>query len=208
MKRVMLLSLLLFVMLAGAACVEAYGEWLESGTLPDGPDQQNVDPPLWGAWFLPGEVWMREAVGGQESSGPRFFCDVKGEWYFLEDGTEGVPVPCEPPGWYPWQDTPEKRGLTSKGKEESAWEKNPSFSWGEWENHFGGWFRRVNPPGPPLLGASHMVDEKGDCWVLVVYPGATPRRVERFSWFPGFPPGHVIRPETTVLVKPETGQAQ
>jgi len=49
-------------------------------------------------------------------------------------------------------------------------------------------------------GATHLVDENGSCYILVVYPGATPRIVERFSWFPGFPSGWGIKSGTTVLV--------
>lgn len=203
MKRSFLIALLAILTLFSATSrSEAAPAWLDGGVFPETEVSGASDEgPSWGAWFMPGGVWMREAVNRNARSAERFFVDVNGDWFVFDESGEGVPASCDPPEWYPWQDTPGKRGLASKGKDENLeMDKNSSFSWGEWENHFGGMFRRISPPGPALMGATHLVDENGSCYVLVVYPGATPRILDKFSWFPGFPPGWGIKPGTTVLV--------
>lgn len=203
MKRFFPVLFLTFLLISAISCRgEAAPGWLDSGVFPENESiPAPNDAPFWGAWYSIDGTWLREAADPSGPAGKRFFADVNGGWFVFEESAGDVPVSCDPPEWYPWQDTPEKRGLLPKGKDESLEIKqNRTFSWGDWENHFGGWFRRINPPGPPLLGAAHLVDENGGCFVLVVYPGATPRTVERFSWFPGFPQGWGIKPGTTVLV--------
>ncbi len=196
----LLWSFLLFS--AAAFRSEAAPGWLESGIFSETETPETAsEEPSWGGWFMPEEVWLREAVNPVSDPAQRYFVDVNGRWYVFDGSAGDVPVSCDPPGWYPWQDTPEKRGLDLKGKDENIEiKRKSSFSWGEWEDHFGGWFRRITPPGLPLMGATHLVDGNGSCYILVVYPGATPRGVERFSWFPGFPPGWGIKPGTTILV--------
>lgn len=173
---------------------------LEEGIFPEGW-QAAEGSPAWGAWFMVDGSWLREALAPGGDQAERFFADINGRWFIHHASQVEPPVSCDPPEWYPWEDTPEKRGLPSKGMEDdSLSDRRRSFSWGEWETHFGGMFRRVNPPGQALVGAAHLVDSNGSCYILIVYPGATPRRVEMFSWFPGFPPGWAVRPGTTVLV--------
>lgn len=204
MKRSLMILLWSALLLTVATCrSEAVPGWLEGGIFPDEEiPASSVEAPSWGAWFMSEGVWVREAENPDSDKGQRYFVNINGGWIVF-DGSEGdVALPCDPPEWYPWQDTPEKRGLAPKGKDENLEiDRNSSFSWGEWEDHFGGWFRRITPPGKPLMGATHLVDGNGSCYILVVYPGATPRSVERFSWFPGFPPGWIIKPGATVLVK-------
>lgn len=203
MKKSFLIFLWSILLLSAAACRgEAAPGWLEGGIFPETETPGAVsESPSWGAWFMLDGLWIREAVNPASDSSARYFADANGRWFVFDEARGDVPVSCDPPEWYPWEDTPEKRGLASKGKDEILdAEKRTSFSWGEWEDHFGGWFRRINPPGPPLMGAAHLVDGNGSCYVLVVYPGSTPRGVERFSWFPGFPPGWGMKPGATVLV--------
>jgi len=178
-------------------------EWFERPLL---PGEDLGGGPRWGGWFFDGEErWLREAVAPGEGGAARFFADVYGDWYSLDLDSPGVIQPADPPEWYPWEDTPERRGLPAKGKEEVlSGEPRRSFRMGEWENYFGAWFRRIEPPGLPPLGVVHLIDSLGGCFVLVVYPGASPRPVERFGWFTGFPPGWGIKPGTTVLA--ELGQ--
>jgi hypothetical protein len=201
MKRILaMLFLFLFLTCPMAVGSVAALSWLEEGVFPEGW-QAEEGAPAWGAWFMVDGSWLREAVDPGSDQAERYFADLNGRWFLLHAAQGDSPVSCDPPEWYPWGDTPEKRGLPSKGREEnSVSDKSRSFSWGEWETHFGGRFRRVNPPGQPLTGAAHLVDSNGSCYILIVYPGATPRRVEMFSWFPGFPPGWAVRPGTTVLV--------
>ncbi len=203
MRRSLLLLLwssLLFS--ATAAMSEAAPGWLEGGIFPETETPETTaEAPSWGAWFLNDDAWLREAVNPVLDPAQRYFSDVNGNWSVFDGSAGDLPVPGVPPQWYPWEDTPEKRGLAPKGNDENIEiDNNRSFSWGEWEEHFGVWFRRITPPGPPLMGATHLVDENGSCYILVVYPGAAPRIVERFSWFPGFPPGWGIKSGTTVLV--------
>lgn len=203
MRKPFLLLLWSFILLSAAAALsEAAPGWLESGIFPETETPETeAEGPSWGSWFMPGDVWIREAVNPDSVSAGKFFMDVNGNWFDFDAVKGDIPVPGEPPEWYPWEDTPEKRGLAPKGNDENlVKDKNRSFSWGEWEDHFGLWFRRITPPGQPLVGATHLVDENGSCFILVVYPGATPRSAERFSWFPGFPPGWGIKPGTTILV--------
>ena len=193
------LSILFILFAQGALCDQ---EWYERPLTPvEGPDEG----PRWAGWFYDGEGrWLREAAAPGEGGGARFFADVYGDWYSLGLGSPGVIQPVDPPEWYPWDDTPEKRGLPPKGKDEVLYgEPRYSFRMGEWENYFGAWFRRIDPPGLPPLGVVHLIDSVGGCFVLVVYPGASPRPVERFGWFTGFPPGWGIKPRTTVLVELE-----
>lgn len=196
----LLWSFLLFF--AAAVMIEAAPGWLEGGIFPETESLETAaEAPSWGAWFLNDDAWLREAVNPVSDPSQRYFADANGSWFVFDETKGDVPVSCDPPEWYPWEDTPEKRGLDPKGKDETLGGKySRSFSWGEWENHFGGMFRRVSPPGKPLMGATHLVDENGSCYILVIYPGAIPRGVDRFSWFPGFPPGWEIKPGTTILV--------
>lgn len=165
------------------------------------PEEASEKGPCWGAWFFDGSRWFREAVAPDKDGAIRYFADVFGHWYSLEPSS-GVPAPADPPRWYPWEDTPERRGLPPKGRDEVlSGEERTSFRMGEWENYFGGWFRRISPPGLQPFGVTHLIDSVGNCYILVVYPGASPRPVERFAWFTGLPSGWVVKPGTTVLVE-------
>lgn len=155
MRRSLLLLLwssLLFS--ATAAMSEAAPGWLEGGIFPETETPETTaEAPSWGAWFLNDDAWLREAVNPVLDPAQRYFSDVNGNWYVFDGSAGDLPVPGVPPQWYPWEDTPEKRGLAPKGNDENIEiDKNRSFSWGEWEEHFGVWFRRITPPGQPLMG--------------------------------------------------------
>jgi len=201
-KRTPVLVSVFLVLLFLPAGVAFPAEWSSLSIPPDIVNRAQNGKHHWGGWFLSDGIWIREAVAPDEEAGKRFFADVNGNWFTLEEVSYSSPVPSDPPEWYPWHDSPEQRGLPPKGKDEilsQGWSR--SFTMGEWENVFGGWFRRIRPPGHDLVGASHLIDSRGLCYVLVVFPGAMPRAVELFPWFPGFPPGWGIRPGTTVLVE-------
>ena len=192
--------LLLFSLFSLSAISAASAqEWYENALF---PQDGLKEAPFWGDWFFDGDRWLREAIPPDGKEAARSLVDVYGNWYSLDPSAVEIISPSDPPQWYPRDDTPESRGLPPKGKDEVLSEQGSrTFRMGEWENVFGVWYKRVIPPGLLPAGVSHLVDSEGRCFVLVVYPGAVPRPVERFPWFPGFPPGWGIRPGTSVLVE-------
>ncbi|MEA3507692.1 MAG: hypothetical protein U9R40_02055 [Synergistota bacterium] len=190
------------VFLCGAALAADEG-WLDEPLPALDTSAETDETPYWSDWYRYDGVWMREAVNPGDDTEYRWFVDINGRWYALEKNAV-EPECTDPPGWYPWSEDPRKDQLPSKGKEDEPGmerEENPSFSWGGWREEYGVSFRLVNPPGPRLLGAVRLVDPLGNCYIEVVYPGAQPREVDRFVWFPGFPPGWLIKPGTGVLVE-------
>ena len=193
--------LLLFSLFSLSAISAATAqEWYEQALSPQ--EGLKEEGPCWGDWFFDGDRWLREATPPDGEEYARFLVDVYGNWFSLDPSGAEIISPSDPPQWYPWDDTPESMGLPPKGKDEILSEQGSrTFRMGEWENVFGVWYKRVSPPGLLPAGVSHLVDSEGRCYVLVVYPGASPRPVERFPWFPGFPPGWGIRPGISVLVE-------
>jgi len=189
-------------LLCGMVSGEGVG-WLEEPLMVQDKPAEEGETPFWADWYRYDGTWIREAVNPREETMGRWFVDIDGRWYALEEGSQ-KPECADPPVWYPWSNDPRKDQLPSKGKDDeiqSEREGNPSFSWGGWREEYGASFRLVNPPGPRLLGAIRLVDPMGKCYIEVVYPGAQPREVDRFVWFPGFPPGWMIKAGTGVLVE-------